>query len=148
MNCLLYRTDTASAEQVTRHLLACDELFLARLRERTVIEDYAKKLVTHALRYEAWIKDSLIGLLAGYCNDAERSMAYVSNLSIIKDYEGHGIARHLMGSFIERARDSGFQRISLEVFSEDQRAIRFYERSGFVPARQSTQFTMMNLMLK
>lgn len=45
---------------------------------------------------------------------------------------GQGIGRRLMETLIGFARDSGFRVLSLEVRSDNVRAIRLYESLGFV----------------
>ena len=43
-----------------------------------------------------------------------------------------GYGRLLLTSILNQAFDSGFQRIELEVFASNARAIRLYDRLGFV----------------
>ena len=48
------------------------------------------------------------------------------------DYHGRGVAAHLMEACIETARGQGCQTIWLGVWERNARAIRFYEKRGFV----------------
>jgi RimJ/RimL family protein N-acetyltransferase len=45
---------------------------------------------------------------------------------------GTGLGRRLMQAAIEAARRQGMERIELEVFASNTRAIALYERLGFV----------------
>ena len=48
------------------------------------------------------------------------------------DYHGRGVAAHLMDACIEAAQKQGGQTLWLGVWERNARAIRFYEKRGFV----------------
>lgn len=53
-------------------------------------------------------------------------------VSVARDWRGRGVGRELMTRAIEWARRTeGISRVELEVFSDNARAIRLYERMGF-----------------
>ena len=45
---------------------------------------------------------------------------------------GQGIGTELLTSCIARAKDSGFEILELGCYAENERALRLYERAGFV----------------
>ena len=60
-----------------------------------------------------------------------RSHAHVSVLATSRAAEGTGVARALMAHAESWARDRGFALLTLNVFDRNERARRFYDRSGF-----------------
>jgi ribosomal protein S18 acetylase RimI-like enzyme len=53
-------------------------------------------------------------------------------MGILPEYRGCGIGKRLAQSCIDRARDAGIERVELEVFSTNERAIALYRRLGFL----------------
>lgn len=56
----------------------------------------------------------------------------LSQLYVDKAWHGHGIAQVLMGWTIERAREAAAEELLLTVWENNHRAMRFYQRYGFV----------------
>jgi ribosomal protein S18 acetylase RimI-like enzyme len=128
-----YCIDTAGPEEIARHLVACDATFQPRLSDRVDLADYARKLAQNATRFEAWSDGRLIGLVAVYCNAADRGTAFVSNVSVDPGHTRQGIARLLMQSCIGHVCGLAFKRLSLEVDPAAVAAVRLYHALGFVP---------------
>ncbi len=147
-NAVDYLLNKASAAQIADHLLRCDADFVPPLSGRVEIKDYAKKIASKAMRFEAWSGGTLVGLVAAYCNDQGKRIAYITSVSVLKEWTGKGIAARLMSRCIEHAKASGMRQISLEVASENTPAIKLYERGGFVVGKAKTPFVTMNLCLK
>ncbi|MCM2291166.1 GNAT family N-acetyltransferase [Allorhizobium sp. BGMRC 0089] len=53
-------------------------------------------------------------------------------MGIIDGYRDKGIGRELLGRTMNAVRRMGLHRIELEVYADNQRAIRLYERFGFL----------------
>src|SRR5690349_14652885 len=96
MGDLKYYTNKAELEQIVFHLLLCDQLFTPPLSSRVSIEEYAKKIELNALRFEAWDCDQLVGLVAIYMNDEKKSEAFITNVSVLDEYRGRGVATQLL----------------------------------------------------
>jgi ribosomal protein S18 acetylase RimI-like enzyme len=143
-----YLSNKASEAEIAEHLSHCDADFVPPLSGRVEIKDYAKKIINKATRFEAWSDGTLLGLLAAYCNDQEKRIAYISSVSVQKEWMGKGIAARLMSRCVEHAKASGMWQISLEVAGGNAPAIRLYEKSGFVAGKANAQFVNMNLYLK
>ncbi|MDH3375806.1 MAG: GNAT family N-acetyltransferase [Gammaproteobacteria bacterium] len=137
----------AAEADITMHLRACDSEFVPPLSSRVDINNYAKKIVSKATRFEAWSGGSLIGLLAAYYNDQKDLFAYITSVSVLKEWAGKGIATRLISRCIEHAKVSGMRQISLEVANDNTAAIRTYEKSGFVIGKVNAPFVIMNLYL-
>jgi ribosomal protein S18 acetylase RimI-like enzyme len=143
-----YRLDKASEAEIAEHLLSCDADFVPPLSGRVEINDYARKIAGKAARFEAWSDGRLVGLVAAYCNDPEKRIAYITSVSVLRESTGKGIAKSLMRQCIERIKALGMHQVSLEVASVNLPAIGLYEKSGFVAGRTKDPFVTMALYLK
>lgn len=52
-------------------------------------------------------------------------------ISVVKEYWGMGIGSALMEAIISFAKEHGIRQLNLEVRSDNERAIRLYEKFGF-----------------
>lgn len=52
-------------------------------------------------------------------------------ISVVKEYWGMGIGSALMEAIISFAKERGIRQLNLEVRSDNERAIRLYEKIGF-----------------
>jgi ribosomal protein S18 acetylase RimI-like enzyme len=59
--------------------------------------------------------------------------AELRQLYVVEEMKGQGIAHELISWVIERARDLGADYLYLSVFTENERARRFYEKYDFEP---------------
>ena len=143
-----YDLNKASEAEIAEHLLCCDADFVPSLSSRVEINDYARKIAGKATRFEAWSGGMLVGLVAAYCNDQEKHIAYITSVSVLREWMGKGIAANLMKQCIEHAETSGMWQISLEVASDNTPAIKLYEKSGFVAGKMNAPFVTMDLYLK
>jgi ribosomal protein S18 acetylase RimI-like enzyme len=64
--------------------------------------------------------------------DAEPGALQLSQLYVTSDWQGRGIAQELMNWTVAAAGDRGAAALLLTVWEHNPRAIRFYERHGFV----------------
>jgi len=55
----------------------------------------------------------------------------IGNVSVLPDYRGRGIARHLMETCLEKARDDGGEWVALEVRADNAPARHLYLSLGF-----------------
>ena len=143
-----YLANKASATQVAEHLWRCDGDFIPSLSSRVEIPDYAQKIANKATRFEAWSGGILVGLVAAYCNDQERYLAYITNASVLPAWKNMGIAGRLVGRCVEHAKASGMRQIKLEVVEDNLPAIKLYEKSGFVASKTNALFITMSLYLQ
>lgn len=143
-----YLSNNATAEQIAEHLSRCDTNFVPCLSSRVDINDYAQKIASRAMRFEAWSGGMLVGLVAAYCNDKEKRIAYIASVSVLSEWTGKGIAARLMKQCTERAKAFDMRQISLEVARSNTPAIKLYEKSGFVADKANTPFVGMILNLK
>lgn len=145
---VVYRINTATCGQLAEHLQRCDTQFVPELSARVDIGEYAKKIANRAVRLEAWSDDSLVGLVAAYGDDALRRIAFVTSVSVLRDWTGLGIGTRLMRDCVEYAKLNGLRRISLEVAVEQRLAVRLYEKCGFSAGETHGPYLSMHLDLE
>lgn len=140
-----YTIDKATAKEIEIHLNKCANLFHPYLNTYVDITDYAEKIRKNGVTVESWFNNELVGLIACYLNNYENNNGYISNLSVIKKYQGFGIASQLLKKTVEEALRLGFNTIELEVEAKNNNAINLYKRTGFVfNGRRQDKFLMLN----
>ena len=56
----------------------------------------------------------------------------ITNVSVKKDRQNHGIGKLLVQELIRKTEEMGVSRLFLEVRESNERAIHVYEKAGFV----------------
>src|SRR5262249_33599626 len=138
----------AGTAQIGEHLLRCDTDFIPPLSGRVEIHDCAHKIGSKATLVEAWSGDTLVGLVAAYCYELEKHIAFITNVSVLKEWSGKGIAGDLLKWCVEHVKAMGMRQVNLKVAIGNTVAIRLYEQNGFVARKRDAPFTTMNLCLK
>jgi ribosomal protein S18 acetylase RimI-like enzyme len=131
MSGISFQKDSASADQIARHLQLCDAQFTPALSSRVDIANYADRIAGRSVRFEAWSEGALVGLVAAYANDPVCRVAFVTNVSVLESWTCRGIGRRLLENCIEHVRRQGQLALRLEVADEQRPAIRLYEGLGF-----------------
>lgn len=73
------------------------------------------------------------GHIAGYCGVViVPDEGDITNVAVAKDQQGKGIGRKLVEELVVRAGQAGASKLYLEVRRSNERAIRLYEKAGFV----------------
>lgn len=144
---ITFSTRRATREIIAAHLVCCDNAFTPPLSSRVDIDSYALKIIEKAERFEAWVENSLIGLVAAYCNSSERNTAFITSVSVLPDWQGQKIAEQLMANCLDAAGRLGCTRIELEVDEENGRAIALYEKYGFTIVSQNDNVRKMTTKL-
>lgn len=111
-------------------------------------EEYAKKLWDNAFVYIAFNDAAILGFIAIYANDYHLKTAYIAQIAIHRQYQNKRIATTLIKLSFEIAKREGMKKIKLEVWNNNDVAIRFYKRNGFVyfsSSSEKTSYMMKNL---
>jgi ribosomal protein S18 acetylase RimI-like enzyme len=133
MSCfdISYRRGRSARADILAHLKSCDGDFSPPLHTYTELGEYSAKIARRAVTFEAWRGDILAGLVAAYLNDPEARAGFITNVSVLKEFERRGIASRLVADALEYARAKGFETVSLEVPVDNAATIRFYRKFGF-----------------
>jgi ribosomal-protein-alanine N-acetyltransferase len=130
-NSAIYSLNRASSAEIAVHLLCADKAFEPILSNRVNIQTYSQKLHTKAVRFEAWINQELVGLVATYLNKLDGKKAFVSNVSVLPKYQGQGIAGNLMRRCVDHAQAIDIYLLELEVDHHSYAALALYRKFGF-----------------
>jgi ribosomal protein S18 acetylase RimI-like enzyme len=142
-----YFLNKASEAEIAEHLQSCQAGFVPPLGDRVDIRQYARKITSAATRFEAWTGGQLVGLVAAYCNDLEVRASFITSVSVMNSWTGHGIAKSLLTRCVEYARAQGFQELCLEVDARNSPAIRLYQKAGFLATAEPSPLEKMSLQL-
>lgn len=89
-----------------------------------------------AASFIAWRGDEAVGLIntfEGYSTFKAQPLLNVHDLAVLPAHRGRGIGHALLAACEAHARQRGCCKITLEVLSGNQRALRSYRRFGFAP---------------
>jgi len=128
---VIYCICKASEDEIFFHLQECSSQFIPDLNETVDLKEYSKKIHQKSTTFEAWKENRLIGLVAGYFNDVESNRGFITNVSIIKDFQGLGLASILLNMCITHAKIKKVLTIRLEVNKGNNKAIELYKKHGF-----------------
>lgn len=132
----------ATATQLAAHLGRCDAAFQPPLSARVSLEEYAAKLVAHAVCFEAWAGEHLIASVAMYYGDD----AFISNVSVDPQWTRRGIAEGLLQRAITNAWQRRQPRVRLEVSVSNTGAVALYRRAGFLVTSELDGLLTMHLL--
>jgi ribosomal protein S18 acetylase RimI-like enzyme len=144
---IVFSMNQSSMDDLASHLVRVDATFEPALSSRVEIRAYAQKLHNQAVRFEAWLGEELIGLVACYCNQPVGGKAFATSVSVWSEYQGQGIATRLMRQCIEHLRGLGFCHIELEVNQRSLSAVALYQKIGFNILRSSGSTLTLGMIL-
>ena len=107
------------------------------------LSDYARLHLVHTIRQVpgfhgalAWLDGEAVGLIdcfAGFSTFAAKPLLNVHDIVVHASRRGQGIAQALLAWAGQRASELGCCKLTLEVLSNNARAMAAYRRAGFVP---------------
>lgn len=107
------------------------------------LSDYAKVNLVRTIQEVpgfhgalAWLDGKAVGLIdcfAGFSTFAAQPLLNIHDIVVVKDLRGRGIAQALLAWAEQRARQLGCCKLTLEVLSENTRAMACYQQAGFAP---------------
>ena len=106
------------------------------------LSDYAKTHVVaglasrpHAFSLLAFAQDEtpigLVNCIEGFSTFAAKPLVNIHDVIVLPDWRGHGVAGAMLGAVVQIARDRGACKLTLEVLSGNQKALRAYAKLGF-----------------
>jgi ribosomal-protein-alanine N-acetyltransferase len=125
-----YENSRATAGQIEAHLRECSNDFIPPLESRLDIAEYARKIKSNADTFEAWNAETLVGLVAMYVDQVNRA-AFITSVSVSRDFSKLGIASDLIERSVAFARSRNCMVIRLQVNLKNDRAIDLYRKFSF-----------------
>lgn len=143
-----FKENTASLEELIKHLNGCADDFTPPLYTYVDLEEYSYKIYHHAVTFEAWENKVLIGLVAVYYNDQKTKIGFITNVSVIKEKQGLGIAHMLLKNAIEYGKRNSFIQLNLEIKNiNNTKVYNLYKNLGFVLIPNEIGKTIMSYLL-
>lgn len=109
----------------------------------TPLGSFTRQNLIAELRSRPWlvsllaiIKDQPVGLLIameGFSTFASRPLMNVHDVAVLPEYRGQGVGQALFKEIERVARQRSCCKLTLEVLSGNEGAIRLYDRLGFKP---------------
>ena len=121
--------------------------FINQISKRVDLNKYLEKIYNNAKSYEYWENDILIGLAAVYENRGIEHPAYLTNISIIENQCGRGMASKLLDFVIVNLKKNGFKQFMLEVQKDNNIALHMYKKRGFVIMSQQQEVATCLMLL-
>ena len=142
-----YKIQSASEENICQHLFACNHNFIPPLESVVNIKNYSAKIKDNGITVEAWSGSRLVGMIAVYLNDFESRMGYITNVSVMSDYSGQGIASRLLNNCIELVKERSFNSILLEVNEKNKSAVGLYVKFNFRKVSEPSKENFIKMKL-
>lgn len=125
------------SDQKAAALRSCDHAFSNPVTQRNNYESLFAKIDSSAEFLAAYRQQEVLGYIALYANDLAGKTAYVTLLAVRPEAQNMHIGSALMKAAMELAAERGMERIRLEVSLNNEKAIRIYEKAGFVKEEET-----------
>ena len=142
-----YNITQLSAPDIYDYLKNNENLFVPPFSGRLDLKSYSKKLHKYAVHFCAFDYNRLVGLIACYFNDPTKKIAFISSGSVVKEFQKMGIFSALLSLVRNYGVLNQFNNLQLEVFSENQNAIRIFQKLGFEDFDRKNQIITMELKI-
>lgn len=128
-------------EDIRKLINTFDSCFTPSLSDSEInLERLSKKFFEYAKIYAVYDDEQLCnGMIAFYVNDKKEKIAYISLLAVKSEYRRKKIGSLLMQIVEKVAKQSGMQSIKLEVKKENNKAISFYKKNGYVKCQEASK---------
>lgn len=93
--------------------------------------------IKHNFLYVAEINDKIVGYVLVLI---KRREAKLYSLGVDTEFRGKGISAKLLATALEKVAALGFQKMVLEVRSDNEKALTLYETFGFQTLKSETHF--------
>lgn len=125
------RLEASAGETVSAYLSSVNNDFPIPLTQKVDLAEYAAKVLSRGIALAMFDGCEIVGLAAGYVNDVTGLSAYLSVLSVSKEYRGRGLGSALVRAFEREAVSSGMERLMLDTHESNVAACSLYEGMGY-----------------
>lgn len=118
-------------QELYNFLKKVDKLFPVSLSEREQLTVLVSKFEKYGTVSCVRKDGKIIALCAGYINDQEKQLGYISVVASLPEYTNKGYGKVAVQGFIEKAKNAGMRAIHLYADKDNESALRMYEKLGF-----------------
>lgn len=140
-----YTINRSNLDDILKHLSECSDSFVPKLSSYINLSDYSNKIYEKSFRFEAFIDNELIGLIAAYINS---EWIYITNVSVLPKFQNLKVADSLMKECIKKCQNLSINKLLLDVRKENLKAFNFYKKRGFTISVEKENTYTMSLEIK
>lgn len=129
-------------EQIIELFKNLNTEFIANFSEIS-LEKYVDKITEKASIISIIKNNILVGFIAFYDNDPNKELAFLTMIIVKKEFENLGYGKSLLEFSLKEIKNKGFKKYGLKVHTENDYAIRLYEKYGFVKIERELNFFYM-----
>ncbi len=119
-------------KEITKAVIRLENNLLPSLSQRHInLQEYADKLREFGRVWCHYDQGNPVSIIAGYFNDVQEHIAYLSMLAVDENYRGRHLASSLLSEFEEYALNTGMEKIKLEVRKNNRTAQALYNKFGY-----------------
>jgi len=129
-------------------LVLFDDSFPRPLSKRLELSEYATKLFDNAIVKALYSDGEIVGFIAYYCNDSNTKTAFLAQLAVSDIKKKKGLGSILLDDCMSHCIEKKMNFIRCEVDNNNENAISFYRKKGFVfssIASDKSQFLIKKL---
>lgn len=125
-------SEVKEREEITNAIIRLEDNLVPSLSQRNInLQKYADKLFKYGKVWCYYDLENPVSIIAGYFNDTQEHIAYLSMLAVDENYRGKHLASSLLSEFEEYALESGMKKVKLEVRKHNNVAIMLYSKFGY-----------------
>ena len=113
-------------QELYKFLKKVDRLFPVPLSEREQLIMLASKFEKYGTVSYVRENGKIIAICAGYTNDQEQRLGYISVVASLPEYTNKGYGKVAVQGFIEKAKNAGMKAIHLYADKENKAALNMY----------------------
>lgn len=121
-----------NAELILKSIKQCDNVFEESIVSRIDFTSLFHKICEYSIFLVAYVDEEIAGYLAFYANDLINKVAFITLLAVKSKYQNKHIGKKLIEMCELYAKNNGMLQIKLEVLNQNNNAIRFYKRNGYI----------------
>ena len=126
------KEDKNNVEKIEEFLNTVDEYFPIPLSQKQNLKALSLKLYEKGTVVTREENGKIVSMLAGYTDNLENNLAYISVVATEKNAQGKGYSKALLNEFLQICKDKGVSAVHLYTTKGNATAIRLYESVGFV----------------
>ena len=121
----------------------CDDAFAIGICPRDDFEELFQKIAKNAFFIVAEDKKSrdVLGYAALYANDLNTRIAYITLICVKAYAQRDHIGTRILEKCDQIAVDNQMTKVRLEVYSDNDKAIAFYKKNGYVFEMKKTEYS-------
>ncbi|MBO5929514.1 MAG: GNAT family N-acetyltransferase [Clostridia bacterium] len=120
-----------TVQQLHEFLLCVDTMFPVPLSHKQNLSAFSEKLCEKATLCVKWQNDKIVGMVAGYTDNVENCLGYISVVAVLPGLQGKGLGRKLVSEFLTISRNKGLAGVHLYTVADNEPAVKLYHSLGF-----------------